>query len=135
MFSPDLILLLIYSFCRYLPFFYEINQEFVFHFFWLAFIWREILVLSVFGDSRCVLLYYSSLVYNMNLILTLITRRHWFYRVKLCLLSHISEVWTAISRINEPIPGMFVLIWMHFTLWFQNVVMKFHNVDIFCKLC
>ena len=23
------------------------------------------------------------------------------------------------SRINEPIPGMFVLIWMHFSLWFQ----------------
>ena len=26
---------------------------------------------------------------------------------------------TAISRINEPIPGMFVLIWIHFSLWFQ----------------
>ena len=30
-----------------------------------------------------------------------------------------SEILTAISRTNEPIPGMFVLIWMHFTLWFQ----------------
>ena len=26
---------------------------------------------------------------------------------------------TFISRINEPIPGIFVLIWMHFPWWFQ----------------
>ena len=38
---------------------------------------------------------------------------------KVCLVSHISEISTAISRINEPIPDMFVLIWMHFSLWFQ----------------
>ena len=34
-------------------------------------------------------------------------------------ISEISEILTAISRITEPIPGMFVLNWMHFSLWFQ----------------
>ena len=31
----------------------------------------------------------------------------------------ISEMLMAISRITEPIPGMFVLNLMHFSLWFQ----------------
>ena len=35
------------------------------------------------------------------------------------LLSQISVILICISQINEPIPGMFVLIWMHFPRWFQ----------------
>ena len=53
-----------------------------------------------------------------KVLLTLRTL-HWFYWTKLCLLSHISNILTTISRIIEPIPGMFVLIWMHFSWWFQ----------------
>ena len=45
--------------------------------------------------------------------------RHWFYWAKFFLLSHISGILTSISRINEPIPGMFVLNWNHFSRWFQ----------------
>ena len=42
-----------------------------------------------------------------------------FTEPKLCFLSHISQILTAISRFTEPIPGMFVLIWMYFSWWFQ----------------
>ena len=34
-------------------------------------------------------------------------------------LSIFFKILTFISRINESIPGMFVLIWMHFPWWFQ----------------
>ena len=37
----------------------------------------------------------------------------------MCFLSQISEIVMSISWINEPIPGMFVLCWMHFSWWFQ----------------
>ena len=42
-----------------------------------------------------------------------------FYWAQICLLSHICDFLTSMSRINKPIPGMFVLIWMHFSLWLQ----------------
>ena len=48
--------------------------------------------------------------------------------------THISEILTTISQINEPITGMFVLILMHFLWWFQIMVMKFHNFDIFYQV-
>ena len=38
---------------------------------------------------------------------------------KVMLLSQISEMLTSISWTNEPIPGMFVLCWMHISWWFQ----------------
>ena len=57
--------------------------------------------------------------YHYHTCLKHLERWAWFYSTKVCLLSHISEISTAISRINEPIPGMFVLIWMHFSLWIQ----------------
>ena len=41
-------------------------------------------------------------------------RGRWF---DLCLLSQISEILTANSRTNEPIPGMFVLIQKYFSWW------------------
>ena len=44
------------------------------------------------------------------------TLHAWFYWPKSCLLS---DILTANSRFTEPIPGMLVLIWMHFSLWFQ----------------
>ena len=37
-------------------------------------------------------------------------RGHWFTEQIVCLLSQISVILTFISRINEPIPGMFVLL-------------------------
>ena len=72
--------------------------------------------------------------------LTLIEQWHWFYWANVCLLSHISEISTAISRINEPISGMFVLIWMYFSFWFQilswnsTIVIFFMNF-IKCLTC
>ena len=52
----------------------------------------------------------------------------------MCLLSHISEMLRAISRINESIPGMFVLIFNVFVMVVPNMVMKFQNVDIVYKI-
>ena len=40
---------------------------------------------------------------------------YWFYLAKLCLVSHISDILMSISQINEPIPGMFVLMSMYFS--------------------
>ena len=51
-----------------------------------------------------------------TLTLTTLVSVYW---AELCLLSHISAMLKAISQINEPILGMFVLIWMHFSMWFQ----------------
>ena len=42
-----------------------------------------------------------------------------FIERKSVFLSHVSVNLTCILRINEPIPGMFVLIWMYFSWWFQ----------------
>ena len=58
------------------------------------------------------------------------------------LLSCVSEMVTSLSQINEPIPGMFVLIWMHFSLWFQiwswnsTILNFFTNIVTFstCRL-
>ena len=47
------------------------------------------------------------LTYPTKLTLTLTTRGHWFY---------FSQV---ISGITKPTLGMLVLIWMHFSWWFQ----------------
>ena len=52
---------------------------------------------------------------------------------KVFLLSQISEIWMCISRINKPIPGMFVLIWMHFSWWFQIWSWNF-KIFIFLKV-
>ena len=57
----------------------------------------------------------------------------WFYWVKVIFLSQISDILMCISRINEPIPGMFALIWMHFSWWFQiwlwnSTILKFINI-------
>ena len=53
------------------------------------------------------------------LYLTLTTRALVLLSKIVFILSQISEIVTAISRINEPILGMFVLIWMYFSNWFQ----------------
>ena len=45
--------------------------------------------------------------------------------------SQISEILTSISQINEPIPGMFWLFWMHFFIRITKIATKFQNVDIF----
>ena len=46
-------------------------------------------------------------------------RGHLFTEQKLFLLYHISKMLMSISRINGPIPGMFVLCLMHFSWWIQ----------------
>ena len=38
---------------------------------------------------------------------------------------------TSTSWINKPIPGMFVLIWMHFSWWFHIIVMKLDTEQSF----
>ena len=43
------------------------------------------------------------------------------------------EIVRVISRISEPIQGMFVLIWMYFLWWFQIMIMKFHKFDFFLQ--
>ena len=48
-----------------------------------------------------------------------LTTGHWFYWAKMRLFSQISKILRSISQITEPIPGMFVVIWMHFPWWFQ----------------
>ena len=40
----------------------------------------------------------------------------------------------SISQINEPIPGMFVLCWMHFSRWFQIWPWNSRMLTIFTKL-
>ena len=45
-----------------------------------------------------------------------------------CLLSQISEILTCISRINEPIPGMFVLYLNAFLMVIPDIVIKVLNI-------
>ena len=47
-----------------------------------------------------------------------------FTKRKSVFLSQFLVILTCILRINEPIPGMFVLIWMHFSYWFQMSSLK-----------
>ena len=55
----------------------------------------------------------------MTPVLTL-RMRHWFYWAKKSMfVSQFSEIITSISRFIEPIQGMLVLIWMHFSCSFQ----------------
>ena len=42
-----------------------------------------------------------------------------FTEQKLCMHSNISEILRVISRISEPITGMFILTSMYFSWWFQ----------------
>ena len=52
------------------------------------------------------------------------------------LLSHISDILTAVSRINAPIPGMFVRTYFNvFLIVVPNMVMTFYNFDIFYNIC
>ena len=51
------------------------------------------------------------------------------------MLSHISEILTAISQINEAIPSMFVQYFNVLLMEIPNMVMKFHNFDIFYQIC
>ena len=57
-----------------------------------------------------------------------------------CFLTYISEILSAISRISAPITGMFVLISMHFSWWFQiwswnsKMMTFFLNILWFCSL-
>ena len=48
-----------------------------------------------------------------------------FTERKSVLLAIISVILTCISWINEPIPGMFVLTWIHFWWWFQILSQDF----------
>ena len=83
----------------------------------------------------CIITFTSSLYWEQHL-----PRGHWFYCAKFCLLSHpyhISEIWTAISRITTE-PGMFelnCLNWMHFSLWFQIRSWNSTILTFFYKIC
>ena len=67
--------------------------------------------------------------------LTLGTWEHRFYRAQIvfALLSHISDILTAISWISEPITGMFVLISIYFSWWLQIWPWNFTIFDIFLQ--
>ena len=52
-----------------------------------------------------------------------------------CLLSHISDFFMANSWINEPITGMFVLISMYYSWWFQIWSWNSTILTIFYKMC
>ena len=73
------------------------------------------------ADNMSILLYWVTIIQMGHFFHSLQTHvtldQHlecgaWFYSTKVSLLSHISQISTAISRINEPIP-------MHFSLWIQ----------------
>ena len=57
--------------------------------------------------------------YVASLELTLRTRALVLLIKIVFALWHFSDIVMAISRFTEPIPGMFVLIWMYFSWWFQ----------------
>ena len=57
---------------------------------------------------------------------------HWFYDAKCVLFSKISK---PISQSTKPILGMFVLIWLHFSWWFQIWSINSRRLTFFEKLC
>ena len=65
---------------------------------------------------------------------------HWFYWAKLRLLSQNSNISQVISGITKPKLGMFVLIWMHFSWWFQiwswnSTILIFFTNFVKCFTC
>ena len=63
-----------------------------------------------------------------HVVCSSLLRGYWFYDAKDCF--SFLEILQN-QRLFQPILGMFVLIWMHFSWWFQIIVTKFPNVDIF----
>ena len=91
----------------------------------------------LYGESWLWCTNRSNLVIILKKIVTLRKSRHWVY-LSSKIVYAFSHFWNSngyFTNVNEPIPGMFILISMYFSWWFQIMVMKCQDSDIFYKIC